>query len=102
MSSAVALVLVLLGVAKSGEQLVADARATVRRHCTPCHDGQDDASKPPALAVFDVQSSRWYAGMSAEQLGSATRRVAGAADGPEAAAFRAFVRAELERRAASP
>jgi hypothetical protein len=79
-------------------ELEREARTTVRRYCTPCHDGADADAKPAALAVFDVVSARWAANMSAVQLTSATRRVEGKASARTAASFRAFVREELATR----
>lgn len=98
MAITLALALGFMALAAPPTELEREALTTVRRYCTPCHDGEDADAKAPALAVVDVVSPLWAANMSAPELTSATRRVAGKASASTAASFRAFVREELATR----
>ena len=67
-------------------------------HCTPCHLGRADGSKPAAVAIFDVGDARWQDDLSREQLVAAASRMDDRATADEAAGFRRYVDAELAHR----
>lgn len=75
-----------------------EAREYLLANCTPCHLGRNDASKPAALAIFDLDDPRWHDALSADQLAGATERMGDRAAPEEAAGFRRYVAAELAHR----
>lgn len=78
-----------------------EARVLLRKHCGSCHDPASSTAKPAALKIFDLSEESWQIRMSKEQLDKAIGRVDGtSATKAERDRFRAFVAAEVSRRAA--
>jgi hypothetical protein len=78
-----------------------EARAQLLANCTPCHLGRNEAAKPAALAIFDLDDARWHDRLSADQLVGASERMGDRAAPEETAGFRRYVAAELAHRRTS-
>ena len=80
-----------------------EARALLERHCGECHVGTRPTARPGALAVFDLVEQEWSARMSAQQLSSLERRIAGKGLAErQRAHLHEYVTGEQARRAAAP